>query len=232
MKQAPSRRGNAIINSLPSDLQERIGSKLKRVDGGLGFVQFEADQKIEYIDFPETCMSSLVAITESGQSTEVGVIGNEGFAGIEVAMGVSSSPHHCSVQIRGTLARLPVDDFTSEFRRGEIFQERILNFIQKFHSQVSQTTLCNQFHKIAQRLPRWLLMCQDRVQSDVLPITQEFLALMLGTSRVTMVHAAQELQDRELIAYSRGKITILDRKGLEEASCECFAFEKREFKRT
>jgi CRP-like cAMP-binding protein len=232
MKEGGSKYGNQIIDAMPAEIRARIEPVLKEIDAPLAMVQFEPEHRIEFIDFPLTCMLSLVAITESGQSTEVGVVGNEGFAGIEVAMGVQSSPHYCSVQIAGKLARMPVDAFVAEFRRGEEFQRRVLNFVQKFHSQVSQTTLCNQFHNVAERLPRWLLMCQNRVQSDVLALTQEFLAMMLGTSRVTLVHTAQELQNRGLIKYSRGKITVLDREGLEKASCECFVFDKRESQRT
>jgi CRP-like cAMP-binding protein len=232
MKEAAARQRNQIIEAMAPETRKRIDPLLKEIDAPLGLGQFQAEVPIEYIDFPLTCMSSLVAITESGQSTEVGVVGNEGFVGIEVAMGIHSSPHNCSIQIAGKLARMRVEDFVAEFRRGEIFQQRVLNFVQKFHSQVSQTTLCNQFHNVSERLPRWLLMCQDRVQSDVLALTQEFLALMLGTSRVTLVHTAQELQSRGLIKYSRGKITVLDRGRLEQASCECFAVERRESKRT
>jgi hypothetical protein len=162
---------------------------------------------------------------------EIGVVGSEGAVGLAVLMGVDISPHRSMIQIAGKAYRASRAHIIEEFRRGDVFHDRVLHFVQKLSVQVSQTTLCNRLHTVDVRLARWLLMCHDRIEGDVLHITQEFIALMLGTSRVTVTQAAHQLQSIGYIRYVRGKITVVDRTGLEEAACACYGIVKREYER-
>ncbi|MFL6468592.1 MAG: Crp/Fnr family transcriptional regulator [Pyrinomonadaceae bacterium] len=220
-----------LLKNLPADVSERLAPHLERIDGHLNLKLYEPYETITHIYFPVNAIGSIVASTEAGQMAEVGLVGNEGAVGIDIAMGTDKSPHKSMIQIAGPVLRMSADKFLEEFRRAGIFHDRVLSFIQKMYAQVSQTTLCNRLHHVEERLPRWLLMCDDRIAGNVLPLTQEFIALMLGTSRVSVTRAAIDLQDIGYIRYVRGRITILDRAGLEDGSCECYAIVKREYDR-
>lgn len=222
---------NRILKNLPPDVSERLSPHLEYIDAPTDMKIYESYERISHVYFPINSVASIVASTETGQMAEVGVVGNEGAVGIDVAMGTDRSPHKSMIQIAGPIQRIDAQAFTEEFRRFGIFHDRILAFVQKLYAQIGQTTLCNRLHHVEERLPRWLLMCHDRIAGDVLPLTQEFIALMLGTSRVSVTRAAIDLQDIGYIRYVRGRITILDRPGLEDGACECYKIVKREYDR-
>ncbi len=226
-----SHTGNHILFNLPSDVQKRLKPLLERIDAPLGLTIYEPYEKIGHAYFPINSLASIVASTQTGEMAEVGVVGREGAVGVDLAMGADSSPHQSMFQIAGPTFRMSGEEFRKEFRRGEVFHDRILDFVQRLYTQVSQTTLCNRLHHVEERLPRWLLMCHDRIEGNLLPLTQEFIALMLGASRVSVTLAAKDLQKIGYIQYVRGKITINDREGLEDLACECYKIVKREYDR-
>jgi hypothetical protein len=223
--------GNQIISKLPADVLARIEPNLTFIDAQLDMRIYEPYEPIEMIIFPVDAVASVVANTTTGHSTEIGIIGNEGASGLEVVMGTQVLPHRSMIQIAGPVVQVPTAAVIEEFRRGEIFHDLILRFFYKMSVQVSQTTLCNRVHSVDSRLARWLLMCHDRLTGDVLLLTQEFIAMMLGASRVTVTQAARQVQAAGFIKYVRGKITILDREGLEGLSCECYGVVRREYQR-
>jgi CRP-like cAMP-binding protein len=223
---------NHLLSSLPSDVRERLEPHLEHLNAELNKRIYGPYEEIAHVYFPINSMASIVASTESGEMAEVGVVGREGAVGVDIAMGANNSPHRSMFQIAGTAYRMSGSEFEKEFKRNGDFHNRILNFVQKLYAQVSQTTLCNRLHHVEERLPRWLLMCHDRIDGDILPLTQDCIALMLGASRVSITLAAKDLQTIGYIKYVRGKITVLDREGLEDGACECYNIVKREYDRT
>ena len=176
-------------------------------------------------------MVSIVATTPAGLSAEVGVVGWEGVVGVDAFLGINNTLNVNMVQIPNGGHRLSVEAAREEFQRGGTFHDLSLSFIRVMMLQISQTALCNRLHSVEHRLARWLLSCHDRAGGSVLPLTQEFLGLMLGTSRVTVTQTAGDLQAKGLIDYVRGKITILDRAGLEGESCDCYHTIRDEYDR-
>jgi CRP-like cAMP-binding protein len=174
-------------------------------------------------------MVSLISSTASGDSVEVGVVGFEGMAGISSVLGVDESPFRAIVQYPNGAMRMTMQDLRKEFSRGGAMQAGLLRYAQALLLQTSQVAACNRLHTISERLARWLLMSQDRCQCDDLPFTQEFLSLMLGARRPSVTEAAVVLQAEGYIHYRRGHITIVDRPGLLEHSCECYEVVKNEF---
>jgi len=221
---------NYILKSLPEEDLERLRTHLVPVDLPRGEIIFEADGAIADVYFPNDSMISVVATTASGQSAEAGVIGSEGFGGTEALLGNPKSLNELIIQLPGTGYRAPVDAVIEEFQRAGAFQKAALEFIRAMMSQMSQTTLCNRLHIAEQRLAKWLLMCHDRSPSDVLPLTHEFTALMLGSNRVSVTQSAIRLQEQGFIKYSRGRISIVDRKGLESYACECYSRIRNQYK--
>ena len=219
---SPDLTTNHILLSLPADDRERLASRLERVSLTHGEVLFDPDQKITHVYFPDKAMISVVAYTEEGQGAEVAVIGFEGVTGIDVVLGSDRATNEFVTQLPNGAHRMTTADIREEFARGGAMQKLLLQFTRKLIVQISQTALCNRLHTTEKRLSRWLLMCHDRHDSNVLNITQEFLAVMLGTTRTSVSITANELQNSGFISYSRGVITILDRKGLEEYTCPCY----------
>ena len=222
---------NLLLRGLPGDILTRLGSDLERVDLTLGRNLFKPEEPITHVYFPENSMASIVANTDGGQSVEIGVVGREGAVGLDVLFGVDVSPHESMVQIGDGGFRITQRGSAVEFAHGGELNRRLLLFNHKLMMQISQTTLCNRLHKIEERLAWWLLMCRDRIDGNVLRLTQEFLATMLGVSRVSVSQAAAALQNLGLIKYARGQITILDDRGLEAYSCECYLAVRREYER-
>jgi CRP-like cAMP-binding protein len=167
-------------------------------------------------------MLSLLSITETGRTIEVGMIGNEGMAGIPIILSSGPAPYLVMVQLPCNALRIREGALMAEFKRGGRLQELLLRYTHALLTQVAQSAACNRFHTVEQRLCRWLLVSRDRVRADTLHLTQEFLSHMLGVPRTSVTAVAGALQERGLISYRRGKITILDRPGLEDASCECY----------
>jgi CRP-like cAMP-binding protein len=220
---------NHILASLPLEDQERLARHLEPVELPHGKVLQEAGEQITHVYFPEKSMVSLVSHTPEGESVEVGIVGFEGMVSISAILGVDKSPHEMLVQINNGAMRLPVGALREEFKRAGTLHDKLLRYTQGLLLQTSQIAACNRLHSLSERLARWLLMSQDRCVCDDLPFTHEFLSLMLGVRRAGVTEAALILQTEELIRYKRGNITILDRQGLEEHSCDCYTVVKEEF---
>jgi CRP-like cAMP-binding protein len=222
-KPALELRQNRILADLPEPEFQRIANHLEPVDLPSGKIIYEIDQPIDYVYFPFRAMVSLVTLMEDGKIVEVGLVGRDGMTGIVALMGQKTSPDRALVQIPDGWVRARVAVIKEEFARGGSLHSSLLHYAYVLMRQISQTAACNATHTAEERLSRWLLMCHDRVQSDELKLTQEFIAEMLATRRATVNVAATNLQSAGLIRYNRGDIHVVDRKGLEAFSCECYA---------
>jgi CRP-like cAMP-binding protein len=223
--------GNQILARLPTDEYERLLPHLEDVSFKLGEVVYESGAQMSYIYFPTTTIISLLYMMENGSSAEMGMAGNEGLVGIALFMGGNTMPNRAVVQSAGEAVRMKAHVLQDEFKRGGTFQLLLLRYTQALITQMSQTAVCNRLHTVEQQLCRWLLLSRDRLESDELVMTQELIANMLGVRREGVTHAAGRLQENGLIKYVRGRITILDRRGLESAVCECYRVVKDEFDR-
>ena len=217
---------NHILAGLSQDEYQRLSPHLEPVELTRGRVLYEIDDVIKHLYFPFNAMISLVTQMTDGKIVEVGLVGNDGLSGIASLMGRETSYERALVQIPNGGVRANVEAIREEFERGETLQKIVLSYMNGFMRQVSQTAACNASHTAEERLSRWLLMCSDRIESPELDLTQEFLAEMLGTRRATVNVAAITLQSANLIRYSRGRINITDRPGLEAFSCECYGILK------
>lgn len=220
---------NHILHSLPPVELDRLLSKIEVVPLELSQVLYEADDPLEHVYFPNSGMVSLISNTEKGQSLEIAVVGSEGMAGLGVFLGVGRSHNRALVQTQGDALRMKAGHLKEECCQGGSLLRTLMRYTQSRIKQVTQTALCNRFHQIEARLCRWLLLTQDRVKTNELPLTQEFLSLMLGVRRSGVTVAAQALQRAALIDYERGLIRIHDREGLEANSCECYRMIKEAF---
>ena len=185
-------------------------------------VLHEGSGKVEFAYFPNRGLISLVVVMKDGKTAEAGIVGNEGFIGTPAAVGLSRSPLQAVVQITGDGFRVEVPALQNALESAPHLQLMLSRYAVVQGMQVAQTAACNRLHDIKQRLARWLLMTQDRVDSEALPITHDFLATMLGTDRPTVSLAAGALQKKKLIEYARGAVKIVNRKKLEDSACECY----------
>lgn len=220
---------NRILSALPQAEYEHLFAQLEHIEMPMGAVLYHPAEQMQHVYFPSSGTISVLAMVSSGTTIEVGMVGNEGMFGIPVVLGTVTSPTQAVVQISGEGLRIQADVLREEFKRGGILQDLILRYTQAFIIQITQTAVCNSLHSLNARLARWLLMCQDRALSNELPLTHEFIAEMLAVRRAGVSVAAGNLLKQGLINYQRGHITILDREGLEGASCECYAEVKKEF---
>lgn len=222
---------NHILASLPADEYERLEPHLEPFEMTRGLTLYHSHGAIPYLYFPNNSMVSVVSVLADGSMVEAGVVGREGVAGIPALLGAESTPHESMVQLPGDGVRIKTKTLLEEFKRGGVLHDSVLRYTHALLTQVAQTAACNRMHTIEERLARWLLMTHDRAAGDHLPLTQEFLAMMLGTRRAGVTGAAIALQAENLIRYHRGNITVLDRQGLEDFSCECYGLVKAEFDR-
>lgn len=222
---------NHLLAALPGEDYQRLLPQLEPMAFELGKVVYQNAQQLEYLYFPTNSMVSLLYTMADGMTAEVGLTGNEGVVGIALFLGGDTTPNQAVVQIGGTAVRLAAGTALEEFKRGGAFQQVLLRYTQALITQISQTAICNRLHPVEQRFCRWLLLSHDRVKSDQLEMTQELIASMLGGRRESVTVAAGRLQDAGLIRYTRGHITILDRKGLEATVCECYEVVKAEYRR-
>jgi CRP-like cAMP-binding protein len=192
---------------------------------------YEANAPITSVYFPIDGVVSLVNTMADGSTSEVGTIGNEGIVGVPAILGDCLAPTSAYVQVPGSGLRLAADTLTAELERSARTRIIMLHYAHAFFNQVAQSAACNQLHQIEQRCCRWLLMTHDRVQSDQFQLTQEFLGMMLGVRRTSVTAVAGELRRQKLIGYNRGRVTVLNRIGLERHACECYAVSKNEFDR-
>ena len=177
---------------------------------------------MEHVYFPTTSVVSTLYTMEDGATVEMGLVGTDGVVGVHLFLGADTTPSQAVVVVGGEAFRIKTKTLREAFSLGGPLQCQLLRYTQAFITQISQTAVCNRLHVVEQRLCRWLLMCRDRVETNDLQMTQEFISNMLGGRRETVTVAAGRLQGAGLIRYSRGHITILDRKGLEASVCECY----------
>jgi CRP-like cAMP-binding protein len=224
--------GNRLLAAAPHELRARLATVASREWLDTKEVVFEEDARIERVVFPLHGVCSLLSITPDGRIVEVATIGNEGFVGLPVFLQATlMSSHRVIAQIAGDAIAMGASEFLDLSNSGGPFQVVLMRYAQALMTQIAQGAACNRVHALPQRCARWLLMTHDRVEGDTFELTQEFLAMMVGVGRQAVNEAAQDLQDARLIAYSRGRISILDRSGLEAASCDCYDVIRSEFDR-
>jgi CRP-like cAMP-binding protein len=213
---------NRLIEALPRQDRNRILRCCEPVDIVFGTILCEPEEPYRHVYFPLTGFISLVAIVSGHQPLEMGLIGNEGLLGVTMVLGVNSVPLRGLVQGSGTALRMAAPRFRRELRDSPVLLRVLHHYLYVLMAQLSQTAACTHFHEVEARLARWLLMTHDRAHADHFHLTHEFLADMLGVRRSAVTIAAGGLQRKKLIHYTRGEISILDRRGLEAASCECY----------
>ena len=213
---------NKLLLALPDSEYQFIGPELEFLKFPQGRTLYEANEEIEFVYFPNDGLISLVIAMEDSKTVEVGVVGNEGFAGVPCIFGLTRSPVVEMVQIAGDGFRMKAETLCQSLTSCPQLAATLGRYAILLGLQVSQTAACNRLHDIEQRLSRWLLMAQDRVHAGLVPITHEFLAIMLGTDRPTVSTAAANLQRQKIIHYTRGAVRVLNRKKLEASACECY----------
>lgn len=222
---------NRLLAALPTEEYERLLPNLESIPLNFKQVLYNINAPIEYVYFSNNAIGSLITIMENGEAVEVGTVGNEGMVGLPVFLGADTIPGQAFVQIPGDGVRMRTDVFKREVTSDTVLFNLLQRYTQALFNQISQSAACNRLHSIEERLCRWLLMTHDRVGADQFPLTQEFLGQMLGVRRASVSMAASILQKAGFIRYSRGKLTISDRAGMESSSCECYALVKAEFDR-
>jgi CRP-like cAMP-binding protein len=222
---------NHILAALPRAEWERWLPLFEKVELPLGKVLYESGITMSHVYFPTTAIVSLLYVLESGASAEIAVVGNEGVVGISLFMGGGSTPSRAVVQSAGYGFRLGAQFIKDEFHRAGPVMHVLLRYTQALIAQMAQTAVCNRHHTVDQQLCRWLLLSLDRLKGNDLVMTQELIANMLGVRREGVTEGALKLQAAGLISYVRGHISVLDRKGLERRSCECYAVVKKEYDR-
>jgi len=222
---------NRLLAVLPREEYERIAPFLELVHLSLGDVLSESGGRSYHVYFPTTAIVSMLHLMRNGSSAEIAVVGNEGVVGIALFMGGETMPNRTVVQSAGEAYRASGPVIVKEFNRAGALQHLLLRYTLALISQMAQTAVCNRHHTVDQQLCRWLLLSLDRLPANVLSMTQELIANMLGVRREGVTEAAGKLQDAGLITYRRGRITVLDREGLEARVCECYEVVKKEFRR-
>ena len=222
---------NRILASIPAKDFKRLQAALEPVTMKFGALLYEPGKAIRHVYFPLNCLISLLTSVDKRRSLEVGMVGNEGMAGMPFILGMGVSGVRAIVQGQGDALRVASGFFRVEFDRNPPLKEALYRYMYALMAQISQTAACNRFHETESRLARWLLMTRDRVGSDEFLLTHEFLAHMLGLRREGVTEAASALKSRKLIDYSRGKIQILNVKGLRAASCPCYQIVQTAYKR-
>ena len=224
-------KSNHLMAALPETDWRRWLPQLEQTEMPLGQVLYESGGTLEHVYFPTTAIVSLLYVMENGASAEIAVVGNEGLVGISLFMGGGTTPSRAVVQSAGVGFRLAAQTIKDEFDRSGPVMHVLLRYTQALITQMSQTAVCNRHHSLDQQLCRWLLLSLDRLQSNELVMTQELIANMLGVRREGVTESALKLQQAGLIRYARGHISVLDRKGLEQRTCECYAVVKKEYDR-
>jgi len=222
---------NLLLDALLKADYDRLFPNLELIEMPLGQVLCESGDKLKHVYFPTTSIVSLLYVMENGASAEIAVVGNEGILGVPILLGGDSTPSRAVVQSAGLGYRMKAQLLKNEFNKAGQLQILLLRYTQALITQMAQTAVCNRHHSVEQQLCRWLLLSIDRLSGNELHMTQELIANMLGVRREGVTEAAGALQHLGLIIYSRGHIKVLDRKGLEAKSCECYQVVKNEFDR-
>jgi CRP-like cAMP-binding protein len=221
---------NHLLELLPDDERLRLVAGMERFSAQRRQIVFERRKPIAYVHFPLSAVVSIVSIMENGAVAEVATVGNEGLIGLPLALRIQDDPHDAFYQIPGESLRMPAATFTVEIARDGAFTDIVHRYAQAFVSQIARSCACNLLHPVEQRLSRWILKCHDRVGGGAIELTQEFLSQMLGVRRPTVTLVAGTLQEAGLIRYHRGLIEVIDRPGLEHASCECYELVRSDYK--
>jgi CRP-like cAMP-binding protein len=224
-------RQNSLLAALPKAEWQRWQPLLEQVEMPLGQVLYESGATLTHVYFPTTAIISLLYVMENGASAEIAVVGNEGLVGISLFMGGASTPSGAVVQSAGHGFRLKAQLLMDEFNCSGPVLRLLLRYTQALITQMAQTTVCNRHHSPDQQLCRWLLLSLDRLQANEVTMPQELVANMLGVRREGVTETALRLQEAGLIGYTGGHITVLDRPGLEQRACECYAVVKKEYER-
>jgi CRP-like cAMP-binding protein len=219
---------NRLLSALPEKEYQRLLPGLEQVTLAFGDILYEPGDTIGHVYFPDNGIISLLSKVERQKVLEVGIVGNEGVAGLPVVLGVRVSLNRALVQSAGTAMRMKAAALQKEFQRDGALQRLLHRYLHSLLTQISQSAVCNRFHIADARLARWLLMTHDRVESDEFKLTQEFLSNMLGVRREAVSKAAGALQKQGFVNYSRGHIKILNRAGLEATACQCYRVIKDE----
>jgi CRP-like cAMP-binding protein len=222
---------NQLLARLPPSEYERLTPELKAVRHPAKHILYRAYGPIDYVYFPIDGVISAMTIMDDGSAIEVATIGNEGIAGLSASFGSKTSPYEVMVQVEGDAMRMSVDVLKRETDKDGPLQKILSIYNVALQTQIGYSVACNGLHTIEKRCCRWLLTAQDRIDSDVLPLTHEFLSIMLGVRRASITEVLRPLQEQGLIDNGRGKIHIVDRKGLEASCCECYRRTKEEFVR-
>ena len=230
-RKAADAPANRLLGLLPRRDYERLRPHLQRIPLEYRQSLYRANERAELVYFIETGVGSLVNTMRNGEAAEVGTIGNEGVVGLPLVLGDDRAPTSVYVQVPGAGLAMKASVFEKELLRSATMHKVMLRYAHAFFNQVAQSAACNHFHSLQQRCCRWLLMTHDRMQADEFLLTQEFLAMMLGVQRTGVTAAAGALQRAGLIRYKRGNVTIVDRRGLQQGSCECYDVSKAEFDR-
>lgn len=222
---------NKLLATLSQEEYERLLPNMEHMPLPYKQIIYGPNEPIKHVYFPKSGIISLLTVLGDGGTVEVATVGNEGMIGIPLLLGVDQTPAETIVQVPGECLRMKVDVFRKEVFPGSPLHNLLLRYTQALINQIAQTAACNRLHSVEERACRWLLLSHDRVDSDQFPITQEFLAQMLGVRRASVSVVAAILQKAGLIRYHRGNMTILDRQGLEDGSCECYQVLKQEYTR-
>jgi CRP-like cAMP-binding protein len=222
---------NQLLDVLLKVDYDRIYPNLELVEMPLGKVLCESGDTLTHVYFPTTSIVSLLYVMENGSTAEIALVGNEGMFGVQILLGGDTTPSQAIIQSAGYGYRMKAQVLKNEVANGGPLQRLLLLYTQALMTQMSQTAVCNRHHSLQQQLCRWLLLSIDRLSSNDLFMTQELIANMLGVRRESVTEAAGILQNKGLISYSRGVIKVLDRKGLEAKSCECYQVVKAEMAR-
>lgn len=220
---------NHLLARLPRKDRLRVLAVCTRVELPLAQVLSYSGKPTKYVYFPTSGFISLISVIDGSPGVEVGMVGCEGMLGAQLALGVVTAPLHALVQGAGTAWRIGASAFKGELEASNALRSSLNRYLYVLMAQLAESTACARFHQIGPRLARWLLMSQDRSQTSTFSVMQEFLAYMLGVRRVGITVAAGDLQRNGLIEYSRGKLTVVDRKGLEAAACGCYAADQKAY---
>ncbi|HEY9819534.1 MAG TPA: Crp/Fnr family transcriptional regulator [Candidatus Sericytochromatia bacterium] len=231
MPEASPQVVNRLLAALPDTEYQRLVPHLERVPLPLKQVLHKRGESIEFVYFPHRAIVSLISTAEDGSKVEVGLVGNEGIVGIPAVLGDNIATTTAMVQREDSGMRMEASVLKTEFGRGGVLQSLLLRYTQALYALASQNAACNRLHLLEERLARWLLLICDRVGSNELQLTQEFISEMLGVRRAGVTDAANRLQQAGLIGYHRGRITILNPQELEAASCSCYGIIKGQYAR-
>jgi len=217
---------NRLLMRLPRAERQRFIAQCDTVNVAISDILCEPGDRVRYVYFPIDCFLSLITPVADHEGFEVGMVGSEGMQGISLTLGVAVAPQRVLVQGAGSMLRMKAATFRRELARSAPLQRVLARYLHVLMTQLAQTGACTRFHQLEERLARWLLMTDDRAPGHHLRLTHQFLAYMLGMRRVGITTAAGDLQKKKLISYVRGVITITDRNGLEDASCECYRIDQ------